>query len=91
MKTNLHILANHKIPDAILASGSEHALLLLRDAVYILLRSLPTELKNMKVYVLEEDLVARGIPKTNIKSDIELIDYPRFVDLIVEYKTSTSW
>lgn len=88
MKTNLHIITQPIIPDTILASSESHGLLLLREAVYLLLQPFAI---NLKVYVLEEDLLARGLQSEVLPANVELIDYKRFVDLTIEYKTSTSW
>jgi len=91
MNTNLHILTNVLIPDVVLASNTGNAVLLLREAVHLLLQPLPVELTRLKIYALEEDLVARGLPITMISDQVELIDYARFVELTIEYNTSTSW
>jgi len=91
MTNNLHILTKHEIHAPVLASDNTHALLLLREAVYLLLQPLPLGLQNKKVYVMAEDLLARGVPATKLSANIELIDYAKFVDLTMTYTTSTSW
>lgn len=83
MKT-LYILNNPHAYQQCLSIMSEHdALLLIEDAV------IKAEHVNIeRGYVLEEDLVARGL---NTKTQLTLVDYPAFVALTLEYDKAVSW
>lgn len=61
------------------------SLLLIEDAVVL---SLQNTLK--KHYVLEEDLVARGL-LSSCHSSWTLVDYTQFVDLTLELDKTVSW
>ena len=42
----------------------------------------------MSVYVLEDDLLARGIP---LPQGVEAVGYSKFVELVVEHENSITW
>lgn len=91
MNNNLHILTSNNIPAPVLASDDSQAIILLREAVYLLLEPLPVKLNNIKIYALKEDLLARGLNPEMIPAAIALIDYAQLVDLTVEYTRVTTW
>ncbi len=76
----------------LLKDSVKNSLLLIDDGVYYL--SSPNKLenlkeKNVKIYAIENDIVARGL---NIEDDyIELIDYDKFVNLTAENTKSFTW
>jgi sulfur relay protein TusB/DsrH len=46
----------------------------------------------IKLYALEADIQARAIEKGSVVSDIEVIDYMRLIDIIMdEYEKIVSW
>ncbi|RLA23605.1 MAG: sulfurtransferase complex subunit TusB [Gammaproteobacteria bacterium] len=42
-------------------------------------------------YVLEADLLARGLTADDILADVKLVDYPGFVTLTLEHKVIKTW
>jgi sulfur relay protein TusB/DsrH len=87
MNNNLHILTKNNLPGVII-QGESCAVLLLQESVYLLLQPLS---HSLTLYVLEDDLQARGISNEQIPSNIELINYAKFVDLIASFDKSTTW
>lgn len=73
------------------------AILLIEDAVIAARKNsvtaplIETALHNFKLYVLEPDLLARGIKTQEIITGIEPVSYPGFVNLTVEYSGVQSW
>ena len=47
--------------------------------------------KNIKFYVLGPDLKARGLDKSSLISNIEIIDYKGFVNLTIENEKIQNW
>ena len=47
--------------------------------------------KDHPVYVLGPDLRARGLGEDRLLDGVTVIDYPGFVDLVVEHGTTQSW
>ena len=47
--------------------------------------------KTTKIYVLGPDLKARGLDKSSLISNIEIIDYKEFVKLTVENNKIQNW
>ena len=45
----------------------------------------------LKVYVLSEDLEARGMNPNNIIDNVKVVDYAGFVDLTVESDAVNAW
>ncbi len=67
-------------------------IVLVQDGVYhATIENSPIFNKNAKIYVLEEDLIARGIKKEEIKKDIEIINYSKLVDLIMQEFDKIVW
>ncbi|WP_438863150.1 sulfurtransferase complex subunit TusB [Neptunicella sp.] len=67
-------------------------LLLLEDGVYALLQRESWQSKldaNIKLYVLQDDAISRGVPHT--AASVNWIDYPQFVQLTLDYPQSMSW
>lgn len=46
---------------------------------------------DIQCYVLEADLLARGLGEGDILPEIKRVDYPGFVSLTVEHKLIKSW
>ncbi len=72
-------------------------LLLIEDAVYGLLPQtraaealglLPT---SVRLYALEDDLLARGLALDELPSRLRIVDYPAMVELCAEYDKVISW
>jgi tRNA 2-thiouridine synthesizing protein B len=73
--------------------GASDALLLLEDGVYAALPSagLLTRMpEGVRLYVLQEDLAARGI-SDRICPDFNRIDYREFVALTLQYSKLVNW
>jgi len=72
-------------------------ILLIEDGVYGAMKGtaksavLESALGKVKVYVLGDDLAARGIAKEKLIDGIETVDYSGFVNLVCEYDTTNSW
>ena len=87
--TNLTQCLNLSQPDS--------SILLLEDGVYATTDHTPiadiirNHSKQQPFYALLPDLEARGLHKQPLISSIELIDYPTFVRLTIEYNNVQSW
>ena len=78
--------------------SSDGSILLLEDAVVGALsktavsKSLEKAIASgIKVFALEEDLKARGLPCERLIDQITLVDYPGFVKLATENDRVQSW
>lgn len=78
-----------KLNQALSYMAEQDAVLLIEDAV-ILTTSEQAELPDLKLYVLEEDLIARGLQE-QIVDGWQLVDYPQFVELTLSFDKSVSW
>jgi tRNA 2-thiouridine synthesizing protein B len=73
------------------------SILLIEDGVYGALKNTSFESsiinaqKTSKLYVLGPDLKARGLDKSSLISNIEIIDYKEFVKLTVENDKVQNW
>ena len=73
------------------------SILLIEDAVYGALKNTSFESaiisaqKANKFYVLGPDLKARGLDKSSLISNIDIIDYKQFVKLTVENEKIQNW
>lgn len=82
--------------DSVLRVAPNGALLLIEDGVYAATKGNPAEARlreaqsQIKIYVLQPDLEARGMADRMIEG-ITPVDYAGFVDLVVEYPNSQSW
>ena len=98
----LHIVNKSPFERNTLTSCLGHALagdsvLLIEDAVVgamagtVVADSISAAITDKKVYVLGEDLVARGLKQERIIEGIEVVNYEGFVDLTVENDKTQSW
>ena len=77
--------------------GSDQSLLLIEDAVFVARQGSRTDpvlesaMIRLKVFVLSEDLLVRGITLGELKPDIERVDYIGFVNLVAEHEHIQSW
>ena len=73
------------------------SILLIEDGVYGALKNTSFEKsvieaqKSSKFYVLGPDLKARGLDKSSLISNIDIIDYKQFVKLTVENEKIQNW
>ena len=73
------------------------SVLYIEDGVYSLVKNTKFEqlisdkIPNIKMYVLEPDLKARGLDKSSLINNIEVIDYQGFVKLAVENEKIQNW
>ena len=78
-------------------SEDNSSILLIEDGVYGALKntsfesSIISSQKVSKFYVLGPDLKARGLDKSSLISNIEIIDYKEFVKLTVENNKIQNW
>jgi tRNA 2-thiouridine synthesizing protein B len=96
--STLHVLSHSPFTDTRLSSclrllGSQDALLLCGDAVYALQPGTAAwaELAGreaLALFVLEEDLLARGI---ELPSGAKAIDYPAYVELTLAHDKVNTW
>ncbi|HCN66558.1 MAG TPA: sulfurtransferase complex subunit TusB [Pseudomonas sp.] len=97
--TTLHVLSHSPFSDTRLNSclrvlGTDDALLLTGDAVYALqpqsspLKALEGKNSTLKLFVLEEDLLARHL---DCPQWATAVDYPAFVELSIHYDKVNSW
>lgn len=96
--STLHVLSHSPFTDTRLSSclrllGSADGLLLCGDAAYALQpnTAVYAELgacSGLNLYVLEEDLNARGLP---LPAWARAVDYPGFVELSIEHDKVNTW
>ncbi len=97
----LHTVNKSPLTDTTFTScvrcAAEHdSILLLEDGVYGALTGTLVEpfmaaaIKVHSIYVLQEDLKARGLD-TPLIAGIQIVDYAGFVDLTVEHSKVHSW
>ena len=73
------------------------SVLYIEDGVYSVVKNTKFEqlisdkIPNIKMYVLEPDLKARGLDKSSLINNIEVIDYQGFVKLAVENEKIQNW
>ena len=78
-------------------SKAGDGVLLIEDAVYGALKGTSaTEQVTgasgaVSLYVLGEDLAARGLGKERLIEGIEVVDYGGFVDLVAKHDTTQAW
>ncbi|MGQ4891565.1 MAG: sulfurtransferase complex subunit TusB [Candidatus Njordarchaeia archaeon] len=76
---------------ALESESNDTAICLMQDAVYLACKEASSKYitdaikKNIKVYVIEKDILKRGLKKL-INPSIEIINYSEFVDLIFKYE-----
>jgi sulfur relay protein TusB/DsrH len=77
--------------------GKDDELILLANGVYAALVDAEINIpldqlrKSGRLYVLKEDLVARGISASTPPSQTTLISYEGFVDLVVKHQNTYNW
>ena len=82
--------------DCLQISRSGHSILLTGNGVYGVLSDAPIAtkiqlaLKDIKIYALNDDLIARGLAHRVIKG-IEIINYEEFVELVVKHTSVCNW
>jgi tRNA 2-thiouridine synthesizing protein B len=97
--STLHVLSHSPFTDNRLTSclrllSASDALLLSGDAVYALqpgtepLRALQTRSETLRLFVLDEDVQARGL---HVPDWVKSVDYPTFVELSIHYDKVNSW
>ncbi|ACV26990.1 sulfurtransferase complex subunit TusB [Kangiella koreensis] len=70
---------------------SEHdGILLIEDAVVVATYN-SVQVNHQTLYVLVEDLIARGLKDKAGAEQWTLVDYPQFVELTLQYDKSVSW
>jgi tRNA 2-thiouridine synthesizing protein B len=73
------------------------ALLLMEDGVYAALAAgqaapaIRKALAHMRVFALQADLSARGLAGAELVDEVQVVDYPGFVDLACEYDKVQAW
>ena len=100
--SNLHTVNKSPFEKNALSSCLEHAtdgasVLLFEDGIYAALRGTEVADKveramgSVKVFVLGEDLKARGFGEDRLISGISVVDYAGFVDLAAEADAVQAW
>ncbi|MCX7105721.1 MAG: sulfurtransferase complex subunit TusB [Methylococcales bacterium] len=94
----LHLISQSPIEKAILEriDKGDDVVFLENAILHILAKGLLSYtltqlLKESKLFVLEGDIVVRGIAATELVTGIEVIDYSKLVDLTVKNKLIQSW
>ena len=73
------------------------AILLIEDGIYAAIAGTSVEAETrgamgrFRFYVLEPDLMARGMDRERVIAGIEVIDYDDFVDLAVSHDNVQAW
>lgn len=76
----------------LIKNQTNNSLLLIQNGVYWGLNLENNLIQDLKIYVLEMDLKARGLLEIFKKiHNINIIDYPKFVDLIIEQHKNITW
>jgi len=79
-----------------MALQEKSALLLYQDAVYLAIagakynNQLNALAEKLVIYVIEEDLLARGL-KNKLINNINIINYSQFVELVIQHDKTISW
>ena len=98
--TTLHTLSKNphstnELQSFIDMMGENDELLLLAEGVYATYSNVNTPLEKLykasKLYVLKDDLLARGMPLEALAPEVSLITYQVFVDLVVKHQTTYNW
>lgn len=94
----LHLVFQSPVESIVLDRiGSGDVVAFLESAVFSVLRNgrladvLTEKLNSNRLYVLSEDMAIRGIYEAELVAGLEVIDYPRLVNLTVENPLITSW
>ena len=98
--STLHTVNKSPFEKSSLASCLAHVaadagILLYEDGIYAGLKSSSVEAQvsgtGAKVYVLGEDLKARGVAEDKLIDGIEVVDYAGFVDLVEKHDKVLAW
>lgn len=94
--SSLHTInksASHSALESCLkVAQTNDSLLLIEDGVYLINPIARIPLKaGIMVYVLREDLQARGFAESELPDDILAIGYDEFVALVCKHQRSVSW
>ena len=95
LSVNPHNL--HHLQGFVNIMNEDDELLLLANGVYGVLtdaeinRPLEQLRESGKLYVLKDDLLARGIPTDAISPQATTISYEGFVDLVVKHQNTYNW
>ena len=84
---------NNNVSTASSTMRSDDVMLLIEDAVYAAVKGgkASAMLEGHKVSVLGPDLAARGSAEDKLASDVDVIDYAGFVDLVESNDKVQSW
>ena len=87
---SLYIINDHKkLSEALPYIAEDDGILLIEDAV-IVATSNGEHSDYTNQFVLEEDLIARGL-KDKSNANWKLVDYPQFVELTLAFDKSITW
>ena len=100
--STLHTVNKSPFERTAFASALRHmkpgdALLMIEDAVVGARKAsmnsaaIERAARDVEMYVLEPDLAARGIGKTEIVQCAKVVDYGGFVDLVAKHDRTQSW
>lgn len=98
MSSMLHIISARSEYEVLFARFAEgDALLFIASAVLSLHKNSESAkiilpyCQHLRCYVLEADLLARGLTLDEILAEISVVDYSGFVSLTVEHKMIKTW
>ena len=81
--------ANNALESCLRVASSGDCVLLIEDGVYQAAKlAVHSQVPNLHLYALIDDVTARGI---NLPEAITPIDYAQFVDLVCQQQRSVSW
>lgn len=89
MKSLYIINTPKKLSEALPYIAEDDGILLIEDAVVLATSNGESSNYNNQ-FVLEEDLIARGL-KDKCNDSWKLVDYPQFVELTLTFDKSISW
>lgn len=91
--SSLHTLAHRNAAGVLPYVAAGDALLLIEEACYLLAEQelLTTLPEHIALYVLEEDLIARGLDNMALPKNATRIDYQRFVELCCHKDKVINW
>ncbi|WP_022962648.1 sulfurtransferase complex subunit TusB [Halopseudomonas pelagia] len=98
----LHILrhppqTDHRFATCLRVLASQQGLLLIEEAIYALLPNSPSVGRlgllpaSVQLYVLESDMLARGLALDDLPARVKVVDYNGMVRLCSEYPKVVSW
>ncbi len=73
------------------ALQSGDSILLIEDGVYASAQLSQYNIEGVSIYALREDLLARGLPTTQLPGAIQAVSYCDFVDLVCRHQRCVSW